>query len=170
MSKKTLSILTLFFSMVCYGQHTDEKIELEKFKLIEGKLCKIITNSIKHEKKCDYYSNDLIFTISANQIESGISLLIETIEDKNIALGLKPTGYFKKDKHLFLVDGNGWSQFFISSNQKKEFEYVKYDPTFQDPNNKKIVVHYFTDDSFSQWQYIYEKGEFKLKNTSTFCK
>ena len=159
----------LFFCMVCFGQHTNEKIELKKLKLFDKGLCKIIANSIKHEKKCDYYSDDLIFTISVNKSESGVSLIIETIEDKNIALGLKPVGYFKKENHLFLVDGYDWNKFFASSNQKKEFRYVKYDPTYQEPNSEKIIVHYFTDDSFSQWEYVYNDGNFKLKNKSKSC-
>ncbi len=159
----------LISSSICYAQHTKEKIELQKMEIVNDELNSILDDIIMNEKKCSYYDCKLIFAITIEKRDDEISLIVESLKDKNIALVLEPYGYFTKDKHLFVIDGVKSNDLFSMSKKKKNFKYVKYDPTYKDPKTGKIIVHTFTDDSFSQWEYTYNNKSFSLRSKISFC-
>ena len=153
--------------LLSYGQHKNKEIALIQLNINNNELETALDSIINEEKKCGYYSYGLMFGITINQVEDNAHLVIDYFLDKNIALGLNPYGYFYHKKHLFFVDGDVSDQLLNKTNKKKDFKYLEYDPTYKpkDGENRKIFV--FTDDSFSQWEFLYENQKLILKNHST---
>ena len=167
-------IIICFFALQtdCLAQHVERKISIEKLSASNSKLDSIINDFVDQEKKCSYYSCELIFTIGVNRIgfdSDQYSILIESLEDRNIALGLEPKGYFKDRGHFFLIDGDSYQHFFTGSLNFKEFEYLKYDPTYQEPGSDEIVINVFTDDSYSQQEWKFGDDIFVLLNSYNSC-
>lgn len=162
----SLVINTLFI----YGQHKEKEIELGKLELKSENFKTILDSIIEHEKICDYYKPDLLFTINIKKTSDHASILIESIDDKNIAFDLKPYGFFYRGKHLFLVDGDILACLLVKTEIKTKFEYLEYDVFYEEYNDKgQRILRIIIDDSFSQWEFLYSQGNLTLANKSTTC-
>lgn len=167
--KQIILIMIIFFGVNSNAQHLKKQIELQQLILRNENFEKVLCEIVENERKCEYYSCNLLFLIDMES-KSPTLFNIESIFDRNIAFGLEPRWYFYFKEHLFLVRGNFISDFFeIFDDRKKIFEYLKYDPFYKDPMNNSQKVYYFTDDSFSQWQYLYEEDVFKLQSKYSLC-
>lgn len=168
---KLLFLIPLILNVsFLYGQHQELELELSKLEL-NNENFKIILNSIiKHEKKCVYYTPNLIFTVNIMRSKNKISIIVESIDDKNIALDLKPCGFFYQEGHLFLIKGNMVNCFFSKTEIKTEFKYMEYDIYYEEYNEEGLrILRIILDDSFSQWEFSFSKGDFLLENKSTYC-
>ena len=121
-------IVSLLFVYNCASSQVEEaEIELYTTKVLNSKLDSIVVQKIEHEKKCDYYNDSLIFNISVYELEDNLDnyeIIISSTTNKNIALSIDPYGYFYKDKHLFLIDGDASKILFSRSNDKNKFLYI----------------------------------------------
>lgn len=152
-----------------YGQHKHKEINLIQLNISNTELDSTLDLIINQEKKCSYYSCDLLFGITINKNKEDTYLVIDSLLDENIALGLNPYGYFYYKNHLFLVDGDMENQLLNKAEKKRKFKYLEYDPTYQPKNGEKKKIFVFTDDSFSQWEFLYTDQRLLLKKKTSFC-
>jgi hypothetical protein len=165
-------ILILVFLMLnsfnIFSQHKEKIIELKCLEVKNEGLSLVLDSILTNEKKCTYFNNKLIFVINVKKLGKNSLLQIESIKDKNIAIDQNSYGYFNFKNHLFFVGGEFSYDLFTDSKKLKKFNYLDYDPRYQE-NNSNVVITVFTDDSFSQWEFIFVKGQFILKSKSTNC-
>ncbi|RFN59606.1 hypothetical protein [Marixanthomonas ophiurae] len=168
---KTIIISLLILSpLIGFGQHKEISVELNKLELRNDNFNTVLDSLVKHEKVCNYYSTELLFTIDIHKTFDNASILIESIDDKNIAFDLDPNGFFYYDKHLFLVIGDKLNSIFIESQIKKTFEYLEYDIFYKEYDSKeRRILRIIHDDSFSQWEFLYDTENLILINKSTTC-
>jgi hypothetical protein len=168
-NKNILIILLSLSCLLSYGQHKNKEINLIELNINDNKLDDVLDSIISQEKKCNYYNCDLVFGITINKSEEDAYLVIDSLLDENIALGLNPYGYFYYDKHLFLVDGDMESQLLDKTKKNKKFKYLEYDPTYKPKNGEKKKIFVFTDDSFSQWEFLYRNQKLLLQKKTSSC-
>lgn len=152
-----------------YTQHIKKEIVLTKVNVNNNELKIALDTIIEEEKECDYFSVDLMFGVTIIQAEEGVNLLIDSFSDKDMALGLDPYGYFYHRNHLFFVDGIVYNQVLCKTKDKKEFKYLEYDPNYKLENGKNEKIFVFTDDSFSQWEFLFNNKELTLKSKISSC-
>ncbi|NCT18964.1 MAG: hypothetical protein GW771_12110 [Flavobacteriia bacterium] len=167
--KKNILTLLLLSCLSGYSQHKNKEINLVQLGINNTELDLALDSIINQEKKCSYYTCDLIFGITINKNEEDTYLVIDSLLDKNIAFGLNPYGYFYYKKHLFLVDGDVSSQLLDRTEKKRNFKYLEYDPTYIPKNGEKKKIFVFTDDSFSQWEFLYKNQKLLLKKKTSSC-
>lgn len=168
----TKNILIILLSLNCllgYSQHKNKEANLIQLNIENNELNNTLDSIINQEKKCSYYSCDLIFGITLNKSNQDAYLVVDSLLDENIALGLNPYGYFYYKKHLFLVDGDIASQLLSKTEKIKKFKYLIYDPTYKPKNGEKKKIFVFTDDSFSQWEFLYSNQKLLLKKKTFSC-
>ena len=105
----TKNILIILLSLNClfvYSQHKSKEANLVQLNISNNDFDSTLDSIISQEKKCSYYSCDLIFGITLNKRNQDTYLIIDSLLDENIALGLNPYGYFYYRRHLFFVDGD----------------------------------------------------------------
>lgn len=168
--KKNILVFLLTLNCVLvYSQHKKKEISLVQLNITNNELGTALDSIISQEKKCSYYSCDLIFGITITKTEDKVYLVIDSLLDKNIALGLNPYGYFYYKKHLFFVDGDKSSQLLDETEIERGFKYLEYDPTYKTKDEDENKIFVFTDDSFSQWEFLYKDQELILKDKTSFC-
>lgn len=155
-------------SLNAFSQHQERSTELIRVIGENKEFCEILDSIISHERQCTYYSDNLLFAIDVKKQETNYFIFIESLQDSNLVLGLSPYGYFYYEDHLVIVSGYYTEELFSKSQDKRKFNYVEYDPDFQEEGSEKII-NVFNDDSFSQWQYWYVKNKFIFKGKSTTC-
>ena len=166
----TLVVLLFINTLIMYGQHKEKTMELAKIEVKRENFKSILDSLIQHEKICDYYSPDLLFVINIKKKSEHTSILIESIDDKNIALDLKPYGYFYRGNHLFLVEGDELDCLLRITEIKNEFEYLEYDIFYEEYNDEgQRVLRVILDDSFSQWEFSYSGENLILRKQNTAC-
>lgn len=151
----------------------DQAVALRKvtvLKITNENLLPILDSIIQHEKKCVYYSSDLVFSIDRQAVNDSIaefeiggigSLLVDLGEDYY-------KGCFEYEGHWFLVTGKELDKtVFANADYKKEFVFYK---TGWVTDEGEIVLIDFEDDRYSYWIYHYNGEVFKFKNSSdTYC-
>ena len=166
----TLVVLLFINTLIMYGQHKEKTMELAKIEVKRENFKSILNSLIQHEKICDYYSPDLLFVINIKKKSVHTSILIESIDDKNIALDLKPYGYFYRGNHLFLVVGDKLDCLLSITEIKNEFEYLEYDIFYEEYNDEgQRILRVILDDSFSQWEFSYSGKNLILTKQNTAC-
>jgi len=166
--KTTLVVSFLFVGLIANSQHTIKTIELSKLKIERDELVYILDSMIIHEKRCEYYDSNLVFGINIRKSDSNYFINIQSENDKNIVLGLKPYGYTYYQNHLFFVSGDYNENLFQKSGEKKIFKYLKYN--ILNTNEKKERVKYtVTDDSFTIWWFWYINEKFFWGGKASYC-
>jgi hypothetical protein len=141
-------------------------------------LTTILDSIILHEKKCNYYDCNLLFSFRIQEFEDNyISIVIESNNSIDLLLGLDPYGFFYYKNHMFIVVGDSLEELFSICGQKVSFKYLEEDLDYIIEQNTKrkydkntiIELYFIIDDSFSQWSYIYINGEFIFEGKSSFC-
>lgn len=156
-----------FCGFSVFAQHMEKYNELTRLKIADKDICPILDSIVSHEKECEYYSDSLMFSIHIRNSENKFFISIESIMDSNIVQGLNPYGYFYFKDHLMFVDGETCQELFLKTKETKLFQYIDYDPAYQE---KEEVIQVYTDDSYSQWLYWYINGKLTLEDKSSSCK
>lgn len=152
------------------AQQKEKQIELLHLSIEEENFLSILDSILIHEKACDYYDCELLFSINIRKSKEAIFLSITSETDRNILLGLNPYGFFYHHNHLFVVQGEQCEDIFSTCGTKRPFKYKDYShPDFQSKKGEKVTIYDFTDDSFSQWHYWYVNRKFVLEEKSTSC-
>ncbi|MDN5356807.1 MAG: hypothetical protein PWQ43_1751, partial [Rikenellaceae bacterium] len=134
----------------------------------------ILDSIILHEKKCNYYDCNLLFSFDIQKFEDNyILIVIESNNSIDLLLSLDPYGFFYYKNHMFIVDGDRLEELFSICGQKVSFKYLEEDLDYilKRTDDKNIIteIYFITDDSFSQWSYLYLNGEFIFDGKSSFC-
>ncbi len=151
----------------------DQAVALRKvtvLKITNENLLPILDSIIQHEKKCVYYSSDLVFSIHRQAVNDSIaefqiggigSMLVDLGEDYY-------KGCFEHKGHTFLVVGQDVdTTIFADTDEQKEFRIYKTDWV---TDRGETVLIDFEDDQFSYWVYHYLDSSFYLKILSdTYC-
>lgn len=165
---KIAPVILALNCLFAYAQHKEKSINLIKLDISDN-LKTVLKKIIEEEKQCDYYSCKLIFGISIDRLGNSGDLIIDSMLDKNIALTLRPYGYFYYKSHLFFVDSDTANELLTTTDNDKVFKYLEYDPNYKPKKDEERKVFLFTDDSFSQWEYSFEGRELLLKNKTQAC-
>ncbi|MBK6934008.1 MAG: hypothetical protein RBQ75_07585 [Bacteroidales bacterium] len=180
--KKVLKFFITFMlcinSVNVFAQYIEKQIDLYHLSFENKNLTTILDSIILHEKKCNYYDCNLLFSFDVQKFEDNyISIVIESNNSIDLLLGLDPYGFFYYKNHMFIVDGDSLEELFSICGQKVSFKYLEEDLDYIIEQNTKrkydkntiIELYFIIDDSFSQWSYIYINGEFIFEGKSSFC-
>jgi hypothetical protein len=175
--KKVLKYFTTFMlcinSVNVFAQYIEKQIDLYHLSFENKNLTTILDSIILHEKKCNYYDCNLLFSFDIQKFEDNdILIVIESNNSIDLLLGLDPYGFFYYENHMFIVDGDSLEELFSICGQKVSFKYLEKDLDYilKRKDDKKIITEIFIiDDSFSQWSYQYLNGEFIFDGKSSFC-
>jgi hypothetical protein len=126
----------------------------------------ILDSIITHEKGCDYYSPNLLFSISILQDNY---ILIGSIGERIVDTESR-VACFEYKNHLFLVR-NLDKRFFRKTGRQRNYIFSKSQTRFDEETGQWSIdtAEWFQDDSYSYWYYTYENNEFIYQSSSTFC-
>lgn len=144
------------------SDNTCSKGHLTVLNIENGELSVIIDSIIDFEKRCDYYTKDLLFFVHLSPdstVQIG-SFGFELVKSKT------ELGCFIYREHLFIVSGKYLDKSLFSETENKE-EIKYYAPMKYDPNG--AIIDIAEDDSFSFWVYKYVGGKFLFETRHTFC-
>jgi hypothetical protein len=180
--KKVLKFFITFMlcinSVNVFAQYIEKQIDLYHLSFENKNLTTILDSIILHEKKCNYYDCNLLFSFRIQEFEDNyISIVIESNNSIDLLLGLDPYGFFYYKNHMFIVVGDSLEELFSICGQKVSFKYLEEDLDYIIEQNTKrkydkntiIELYFIIDDSFSQWSYIYINVEFIFEGKSSFC-
>ncbi len=169
--KISLSLLLLVFAVNLNAQHLQKHVELHKLKINNDKFSDILERIVEHERDCYYFNSKLSFSIYVSENENLLSVTIASIDDLNILLSNEAYGYFKFEKHIFIVRGINPHAIFSITHDKKIFKFFDYsDESFQPKEGETPILYFLVNDRFSQWNYNYKNADFTVDEISTFCK
>ena len=169
--KISLSLLLIIIALNLNAQDLEKHVELHKLKISKDKLSDILERIVQHERNCYYYNSKLSFSIYVSENEDILSVTIASIDDLNILLSNEAYGYFKFEKHIFIVRGINSHAFFSITDDKKIFKFFDYsDESFQPKEGETPILYFLVNDRFSQWKYNYKNEDFTVDEISTFCK
>jgi hypothetical protein len=161
-------ILSLTVLFLCSFMGNDDKIDypLDVVCVKKQNLLVILDSIIDSEKKCDYYSSDLLFSIS---ILNDNNILIGSIGDRIVDPDSKD-GCFEYKDHLFFVS-NIDNRFFKKTRKKRNYVFSKSLTEFDEEGNLLVVDadEWFQNDSYSYWYYTYKDDSFVFESKSTYC-
>ena len=144
------------------AQHAKQEIKLPYLTLQNKEFSEILDSFYQSEKKCSYYSSDLLFSIDIQKLEKSehYFITIESLADTNFVLAQPaPRGYFVFKNHLVFVHDTFGKNLFSISSEKKVFTYMDYTKEKSDSLN---VVHNYNDDSYAMWAYWLVNDKFIL--------
>lgn len=175
MMAKCLKIILI--SLYCLNtidiaaQYKEKQIELERLKINKDAFLDVIDEIIIHEKRCNYYNCNLLFSINIKKGKNNFILSIESGRDINLLLPLNSYGYFYCQNHLFIVQGVKCKDIFLNLGTIKSFKYLDYNnrSDFKGKREKGRKISVYNNDSFSQWHYRYIDDKFILEDKLTFC-
>ena len=161
-------------SVNVFSQYVEKQIDLYHLSFENKNLTTILDSIILHEKKCNYYDCNLLFSFDIQKFEDNdILIVIESNNSIDLLLGLDPYGFFYYENHMFIVDGDSLEELFSICGQKVSFKYLEEDLDYilKRTDDKNIIteIYFIIDDSFSQWSYLYLDGEFIFEGKSSFC-
>ncbi len=178
MNKKVYILgLLLMCGIVGYSQqrgtYVDDTVRI--LRLTDSTLCTKIDSFIEFEKKCDYYTPDLIIGIHIQTWEDGYFITVGSDDGLGIISNdsLIYGGFLHKGHYVEVsinpdVATSLKEQFFKKTEKEKA---VKRYKAFNGYDSKEgiVVLETIEDDSFSYWRYFYQKGIFKIRDRHTFC-
>jgi len=171
--KYFITLMLCINSVNVFSQYVEKQIDLYHLSFENKNLTTILDSIILHEKKCNYYDCNLLFSFDIQKFEDNdILIVIESNNSIDLLLGLDPYGFFYYENHMFIVDGDSLEELFSICGQKVSFKYLEKDLDYilKRKDDKKIITEIFIiDDSFSQWSYQYLDGEFIFDGKSSFC-
>ena len=180
--KKVLKFFITFMlcinSVNVFAQYIEKQIDLYHLSFENKNLTTILDSIILHEKKCNYYDCNLLFSFRIQEFEDNyILIVIESNNNKDLLMRHNPYGFFYYQNHMFIVIGDNLEELFSICGQKVSFKYLEIDLDYYIEQSKKqkynkntiIELPFIIDDSFSQWSYIYNNGEFIFEGKSSFC-
>ncbi len=146
---------------------------------------------IEFEKKCSYYTSDLVFGIGvqlwinsyliiitsedrlslasdSNIVYNQLELVTKDYKDNNVFDG----GFIYKGHYIEVsmnsdVDISLKKQFFKETNKKIIIK--RYEPFEGYDSTGVFILESADDDLYSYWHYLYQKGKFKLRGRYTHC-
>ncbi len=178
-TKKIFYCIVVIVTFVCFAVDCKNSCRSDQvsvphqvgvLQITNERLLPILDSIIQHEKKCVYYSSDLVFSIHRQAVNDSIaefqiggigSMLVDLGEDYY-------KGCFEHKGHTFLVVGQDVdTTIFADTDEQKEFRIYKTDWV---TDRGETVLIDFEDDQFSYWVYHYLDSSFYLKILSdTYC-
>ena len=161
-------------SVNVFAQYIEKQIDLYHLSFENNNLTTILDSIILHEKKCNYYDCNLLFSFRIQKFEDNdILIVIQSNNSIDLLLGIDPYGFFYYKNHMFIVFGDSLQELFSICGQKVSFKYLEEDLDYilKRTDDKNIIteIYFIIDDSFSQWSYLYLDGEFIFEGKSSFC-
>ncbi|HPU46985.1 MAG TPA: hypothetical protein PLQ91_05130 [Bacteroidales bacterium] len=172
--KYFITLMLCINSVNVFSQYVEKQIDLYHLSFENKNLTTILDSIILHEKKCNYYDCNLLFSFRIQKFEDNdILIVIQSNNSIDLLLGLDPYGFFYYENHMFIVDGDSLEELFSICGQKVSFKYLEEDLDYilKRTDDKNIIteIYFIIDDSFSQWSYLYLDGEFIFEGKSSFC-
>lgn len=169
-----ITLMLCINSVNVFSQYIEKQIDLYHLSFENNNITTILDSIILHEKKCNYYDCNLLFSFDIQKFEDNyILIVIESNNSIDLLLSLDPYGFFYYKNHMFIVDGDRLEELFSICGQKVSFKYLEEDLDYilKRTDDKNIIteIYFITDDSFSQWSYLYLNGEFIFDGKSSFC-
>lgn len=163
-----LTIALLIGSFCACGQIHNETI-INEVSVIEKGLLPFINTAVLFERKCDYYSDSLLFTIDVRIIGSKYEIQIESVRNPNTVFNdFEPIfGYLYVKNHLVFVYGQPSVKFFQIGEDCKQFKFFKKNEASLKTDS--LYLNDIIDDSNSIWNYLYVEDEFILVGKSSSC-
>jgi hypothetical protein len=139
---------------------------VDVIKISNKALYVILDSIIEHEKRCDYYSSNLLFDIMILDEKILIGSIGERIKKSKSIIGC----FFYKN-HLFFVDAKCLNKdLFYETEYKLQYPFT-ISQTRIDSKTKVMFIDTLDmqNDSYSYWTFIYKNNNFVLYEKSTYC-
>ncbi len=143
-----------------------ENDSLLMVELVNEVFLKFLENAIESEKKCNYYSQELMFTIFFQTIDSQKTIQVESVKDV-MKLGNELAG-FNLNEHVFLILGESLEESIFKKTNSK-INVVFFEPSNKIQRSSEIVLDVIEDDSFSVWV-LENNGKFNVIDSFSYCK
>ncbi len=172
--KYFITLMLCINSVNVFSQYVEKQIDLYHLSFENKNLTTILDSIILHEKKCNYYDCNLLFSFRIQKFEGNyILIVIQSNNSIDLLLSLDPYGFFYYKNHMFIMFGDSLEELFSICGQKVSFKYLEEDLDYilKRTDDKNIIteIYFIIDDSFSQWSYLYLDGEFIFEGKSSFC-
>ena len=170
---KNLIVIALIFQSFTISSCAEAKLALIKSEIdsvpsvepVNKAFLSILEKVIESEKKCSYYSQELMFIIHFQTIDSKKTIQIESIKEV-LKLGNELAG-FVLNEHIILIVGENLDESIFKRNVGRiGVNFFKSLEENQGTND--VVLDIIEDDSFSVW--ILENNEnFDVIDTFSYC-
>ena len=144
------------FSLLSKSQDFNTSDSLPVLKIANEQLLVILDSLIEYDKRCDFYDSNLVYIVHIQPTEY-TTLIQFTSSHKLIKTG-NETGCLAKKGHFIVVRGISDDTHFEKTRCKKIFNY--YQPSDGIDSNGTVIIDIYEDDSYTQWDYKYNKGSF----------
>ena len=161
-------IATAFFCLIEIDK-SNQVGDIAVIQIRNKNLLPILDSIIIHEKQCDYYTPNLIFSIQSRRVNNNTEYQIGSVGSWLIDFGSKNYyGCFEYKGHRFVVGGQKLdSSIFTETTEIEQFVFLKPNENFK---NGGTVLNVIDDDTFSYWIYNYTDNKFIFKEMNdTYC-
>ena len=140
-------LLFVFNGFLSQQKLATTTLSLPNLKAIESLEIEL-QKAINYEKKCNNYSNSLVWTISLNETDNGCLLVVSMQSELNI--NHQYSGFFHLDSTLFVTSGAIDSNLFLIGELKQlKVSYYKQ-------NLKDAVIPELED--YSNWLFLFKNN------------
>lgn len=163
-----LTLISILFHSSCYthAQENRQEVSLTVMDLINVDLQSIIDSIMEHEKKCEYYTPELVFEILLKETNDTLNLQISAVGKQMYKIGYE-RGILKYKDHLFFVSGKLDNRIFLPTKEEFYYKYKEVKDEYDPKTGALILIS--DDDSYSYWGYKYIDKKFVFDYVSTYC-
>ncbi len=168
MNKLRFSILLLLICFLARAQ--DNELDSINLLTVNNKVfSNVLSAVIGFEKQCNYYDSNINFIIDVQKVDIFIEIfsIIQIESIFGITKLGKEQGYFVYKGHTFIVSGVFEDKIFKKTDRKIKFNYEEIIDKYDTKTGEPIIES--EDDSFTQWIYLYQNGEFTFKLLHSYC-
>ena len=136
---------------VCFPQDTKDSLQILKVK--NKQVLNILDSLIEHDKSCDFYDTNLVYTVYIQPTPHYGKYLISFSSSHKITKWGNEVGCFVTNQHVVIVHGVFNKALFKKTSYKKMFSF--YQPQDGVDSNGNIIIDIYEDDTYTQWDYIF---------------
>jgi len=170
MKKLNIFLLLIIMLLKSNNMHSQVVSKSKTIPLLECEnedLKSILDSIFVSEKKCKYYSDTLLLSITfivhpedrkKYSVEFETGTRKKSMFERGKDLGV--IGYFMHSKHICLIYNYIPRELIVNTGRVTKFSYKIINPKKQ--KSKRLLLDSYEDDSFSQWVYHFYNNKFYL--------
>jgi hypothetical protein len=163
--QKLLITLLILINIQCTPNDLIQEREMSILEVIHPELQQILTSYIEHEKRCSYYSDELIFHLLFYEYENVIEVHISSSNIYPIVYQSNEYGVLLHHHHLIIVQGIYVNDLFNDTDKTRILKFYNSDRMTWE----ELYDLADDDESYTFWVYKYVNNEFVLYGKQSFC-
>jgi hypothetical protein len=153
-------------SLPVNAKNNTDSVKVGVLQIVNNDLVVVLDSIVDHEKQCEYYSSNLLFSIWIHDKKFTIGSIGERIKNSKNILGC-----FVYKNHLFFVEGKYLNDTLLKRTKQKMKYCFAVSKTGTDPKTGIMFIDSMDlqDDSYSYWVFIYENSHLVFQEKQTYC-